>query len=179
MFGIGTTELMIILVIALIVIGPQKLPEIARTLGKGFAEFKRMSNDVKRTVDLEAERLEQEERQSKVKKKLFDEKPESEAGSEQPSGEAGEKQSPAEDQAAESGSPDPGSSQKTEEPTDERADPAAGPEQTAEEAGEKESSGEDHVAESGAPDPGSSPEEPADEGPDAQEEDQTRESSKA
>ncbi|MFW5722395.1 MAG: twin-arginine translocase TatA/TatE family subunit [Desulfohalobiaceae bacterium] len=170
---------MIILVIALIVIGPQKLPEIARTLGKGFAEFKRMSNDVKRTVDLEAERLEQEERQSKVKKKLFDEKPESAAGSEQPSEEAGEKESPAEDQAAEREEPDSGSSPETEEPTDERADPAAGSVHSAEDAGEKEYSAEDRVAEKGAPDSGSSPGEPADEGADFQEEEQTRESSKA
>ena len=122
MFGIGTTELMIILVIALIVIGPQKLPEIARTLGKGFAEFKRMSNDVKRTVDLEAERLEQEERQSKVKKRLFDEKPDTEAGPEQPPEEAGQKESPAEDQAAESDAPGAGSSRETEKSAGEGAE---------------------------------------------------------
>ena len=179
MFGIGTTELMIILVIALIVIGPKKLPEIARTLGKGFAEFKRMSNDVKRTVDLEAERLEQEERQSKIKKKLFEEKPESAAGSEQPAEEAGGKGSSAEDQAAGSGTPDPGSSTETEEPTDEKSDTASRSEQSAEEAVEKESQAENQVAESGTPDPGSSSEEPADEGADAQEDEQTRESSKA
>ena len=122
MFGIGTTELMIILVIALIVIGPQKLPEIARTLGKGFAEFKRMSNDVKRTVDLEAERLEQEERQSKVKKRLFDEKPDTEAGPEQPPEEAGQKESPAEDQAAESEAPGAGSSRESEKSAGEGAE---------------------------------------------------------
>jgi len=42
MFGIGGPELLIICVVALIVIGPQKLPEMLRSLGKGVAEFKRV-----------------------------------------------------------------------------------------------------------------------------------------
>lgn len=54
MFGIGTTEVLVILVVALLVIGPSKLPDVARSLGKGLAEFKRMSSDVKRTIDLES-----------------------------------------------------------------------------------------------------------------------------
>ena len=48
MFGIGMTELMVILVIGLIVIGPKKLPELARSLGKGLAEFRRASTEVRR-----------------------------------------------------------------------------------------------------------------------------------
>jgi sec-independent protein translocase protein TatB len=48
MFGIGMTELMVILVIALLVIGPKKLPEMARSLGRGLAEFRRASNDLRR-----------------------------------------------------------------------------------------------------------------------------------
>jgi sec-independent protein translocase protein TatA len=48
MFGIGMTELMVILAIALVVLGPKKLPEIARSLGRGLAEFRRASSDMRR-----------------------------------------------------------------------------------------------------------------------------------
>jgi TatA/E family protein of Tat protein translocase len=48
MFGIGMTELLVILTIGLIVIGPKKLPELARSLGKGLAEFRRASNEMRR-----------------------------------------------------------------------------------------------------------------------------------
>ena len=48
MFGIGMTELMVILVIALLVLGPKRLPEMARSLGRGLAEFRRASNDLRR-----------------------------------------------------------------------------------------------------------------------------------
>ncbi|MFZ5811446.1 MAG: Sec-independent protein translocase protein TatB, partial [Thermodesulfobacteriota bacterium] len=51
MFGIGTTELLVILVVALIVIGPSKLPDVMRTIGKGLAEFRRVSTDVKSTLE--------------------------------------------------------------------------------------------------------------------------------
>jgi TatA/E family protein of Tat protein translocase len=52
MFGIGPTELIIVLVIALIVIGPSKLPDLARALGKGMAEFKKATREIKESLDL-------------------------------------------------------------------------------------------------------------------------------
>ena len=55
MFGIGLPELIIIMVIALIVIGPSKLPELARALGKGMAEFRRATQEIKDSLDIDEE----------------------------------------------------------------------------------------------------------------------------
>lgn len=71
MFGIGSTELIIILIVALIVIGPAKLPEMAKSLGKALGEFRRVSTDVKRTIEMEAEQSEQKEKTAQAKKELF------------------------------------------------------------------------------------------------------------
>lgn len=60
MFGIGSTELIVILVVALILIGPQKLPELIKNLGKGLSEVKKMSNDVKSTLDAEISAADEE-----------------------------------------------------------------------------------------------------------------------
>ena len=53
MLDIGLSELLIILGVALIVLGPQKLPELARAIGRGLAEFRRASEDLRRSVLLE------------------------------------------------------------------------------------------------------------------------------
>ncbi|HKS27007.1 MAG TPA: twin-arginine translocase TatA/TatE family subunit [Pyrinomonadaceae bacterium] len=59
---LGTSELLIILVVALILFGPRRLPQLSRQLGKSLGEFKRASEDFKRTweKEVELEKLEQE-----------------------------------------------------------------------------------------------------------------------
>lgn len=57
MFGIGIQELIIIAIIALLVVGPKKLPDVAKTLGKGFSEFRNamdgVTEDFKQTIQRE------------------------------------------------------------------------------------------------------------------------------
>jgi sec-independent protein translocase protein TatB len=52
-FNIGFPELLLILVVALLVIGPSKLPELARSMGKAFGQFRRMADDVRDTFERE------------------------------------------------------------------------------------------------------------------------------
>jgi TatA/E family protein of Tat protein translocase len=51
MFGIGMPELLLILALALIVLGPKKLPDLARAAGRGLAEFKRATDELKSSFD--------------------------------------------------------------------------------------------------------------------------------
>ena len=53
MFGIGIQELAIIFVVALLIFGPKRLPEFARSLGKGLAEFRRASSDLRQSFSLD------------------------------------------------------------------------------------------------------------------------------
>jgi len=56
MFGsIGMPELILIFVVALLVFGPKKLPELGKSLGRGLAEFKKASDDLKKTIEDEIE----------------------------------------------------------------------------------------------------------------------------
>ena len=61
---LGVPELIVIFVIALIIFGPRKLPELGRSLGKGMSEFKRASNELRNTLD---EEIRLEERRDALK----------------------------------------------------------------------------------------------------------------
>ncbi len=50
MFGIGMPELLVILAVALLVLGPKRLPEVARSLGRGMAEFRRASSELRQSL---------------------------------------------------------------------------------------------------------------------------------
>ena len=57
MFGIGMPEMLMILALALIVIGPKRLPDIARALGRGYSEFRRATDELKNTISTEVNQL--------------------------------------------------------------------------------------------------------------------------
>ena len=62
MFGIGMPELAVILVVGLIVLGPKRLPEVAKALGKGLAEFRRVTGEVNKELEAARSMIEQEAR---------------------------------------------------------------------------------------------------------------------
>jgi TatA/E family protein of Tat protein translocase len=55
MFGIGMPEMILILAVALIVIGPKKLPDLAKSLGKAMGEFKKATSDLKESMQIDSE----------------------------------------------------------------------------------------------------------------------------
>ena len=60
MFGIGIPEIIVIIVVALVFIGPDKLPGVLRSIGKGLVELKRATSDVRSTVQDEMHKIEEE-----------------------------------------------------------------------------------------------------------------------
>ena len=75
MLGVGMQEIIVILVVALIVIGPKKLPDLARALGRAIGEFKRAADDLKEDLDInglrnERDKLMREITQAKASKDL-------------------------------------------------------------------------------------------------------------
>lgn len=75
MFGIGFQEILIILVIVLILFGPKRLPDLAKSIGKGVAEFKKASDEVRQGIE---EAVREEEQKAKA--------PEPQGGADAPPG---------------------------------------------------------------------------------------------
>ena len=83
MFGpIGMPELIIIFVIALIIFGPRKLPDLGKSLGRSLAEFKRASNDLRHTLEEEirVEETQQSSSQATTSPKKTDSPPNADKG---------------------------------------------------------------------------------------------------
>ncbi|HEX8632938.1 MAG TPA: twin-arginine translocase TatA/TatE family subunit [Pyrinomonadaceae bacterium] len=73
--SLGTTELLVILVVALVLFGPRKLPELSRSLGKSLNEFKRAGDEFKRTWEREVA-LESVEREAAIDRAMIADPPE-------------------------------------------------------------------------------------------------------
>lgn len=71
MFGIGSTEFLVILLVALVVLGPKSLASVSRTLGKAMGEFRRVSTDFQRTLNAEVEQEEHLTRKQEAEKEFF------------------------------------------------------------------------------------------------------------
>jgi len=67
MFGLGIPELIVIFVIALVVFGPKKLPDLGKALGRGIAEFKKASQDMKDSIESEVRSVERSIEVDKIK----------------------------------------------------------------------------------------------------------------
>ncbi|MBF0515085.1 MAG: twin-arginine translocase TatA/TatE family subunit [Desulfovibrionaceae bacterium] len=73
MFGIDSSGFIIIMIVALIVVGPERLPEIMAKLGKFMAQLRGMTHEVKRSFEIEFERADLEKRKAEAMKELFPE----------------------------------------------------------------------------------------------------------
>ncbi|MDY6906187.1 MAG: Sec-independent protein translocase protein TatB [Thermodesulfobacteriota bacterium] len=72
MFGIGMPEFIVIAVVAIVVIGPKKLPEVARTLGKAMGEFKRATNELRSAVNIDDDLSEVKQTFQEAKNATYD-----------------------------------------------------------------------------------------------------------
>ncbi len=101
MFGIGSTEFLVILLVALVVLGPKSLASVSRTLGKAMGEFRRVSTDFQRTLNAEVEQEEHLKRKQEAEKEFFS----SEARAEHAAKTAAQTQATAQPQAAPAAAP--------------------------------------------------------------------------
>jgi TatA/E family protein of Tat protein translocase len=119
MGSLGWQEIMVILVIALIVFGPRKLPQLGKTLGKALGEFRRATNDLKNTLEVEVHK-EQEKVEGPKRRQAEDEykrrRQEKELGAEQ-----AEQQKPEAEPADPAEPVDPGAGDKPEPPPEKPA----------------------------------------------------------
>ncbi len=70
MFGIGSTEFLVIVLVALLVLGPRNLAKVSRTVGKYMGEFRRISTDFQRTLNAEVADEEREENREAIRQKV-------------------------------------------------------------------------------------------------------------
>jgi TatA/E family protein of Tat protein translocase len=106
-FGIGPTELIVILVIALLVLGPKRLPDLARSLGRGLAEFRRATADVTNELDNARIMLEEEAREAAREERRREGRPKQPATDEPTTKPAVDKQRRREDTEAGNDEPEP------------------------------------------------------------------------
>jgi len=115
-FGsLGFPEILLILVLALLLFGPKRLPEIGRTIGRGLSEFRRASNELKRTLDAEVAADDAPRRPQPVPPAVRAPSRDSEAGAKEPEAKGAEAKepeaaaaAPAATDAAGDGEPEPG-----------------------------------------------------------------------
>ena len=72
MFGLGMPEILLILALALIIIGPKKLPDLAKTLGKAMGEFKNAAQDFKNSINIESSIADMDPPAEEIQKNIKD-----------------------------------------------------------------------------------------------------------
>lgn len=65
MFGIGTGEILVILLVALLVLGPKEIPKVARTVGRTMKDLQRFKDELRKSVDMEFEEYESAENKTR------------------------------------------------------------------------------------------------------------------